>query len=280
MLCASVSTLGATSDPFFLPDVNVAGFPIFKDRTDRIQVNPALVAGETTDIALWWGQSLAAFHEETAYLPTSITKVQQIDPYSGGVFQYANPGLGSTSVAVDGSPGSSYIGRLAQKRIMAGNCARFMGMSIAVAGSNVAQWAPGGVHNQRLRVALRRLASIGLLGNLKYVVSQIGEADNTLGTTHAAFASSLAGVHQTLRDEGATCKFLNALSTTQNDGSTSSAVRAAVTAAIDHSSGIYAGADTDTLTGPTNRDPGSHLTATGSDSNASLWMAALTAAGI
>lgn len=281
MLAAAPGAVGAISDPFYLPDVNVAGFPIFRDPTGRTPVNPNLKAGEATDIFLVWGQSLAAFHEETIYSPGNTSQVQQINAYSNGTYVYASPGLGCTSVAVDGSPGGSFVGRLADKRIGAAKSKRFIMMSVAVAGSNIAQWAVGGVHNQRLRVAARRLKLLGLLGNVSGVLSQIGEADNSLGTSQAAYTTALASAMQTLRDEGVTAKIMNALSTTQNDGSTSANVRAAVTASINHATNIYAGPDTDTLAGPTNRDSsGSHLTAIGSDANAQLWMTALTAAGV
>ena len=264
----------------YLPDVNVTGFPIFKDRTGRTPVHPGLVPGEATDIWLDWGQSLAAFHEITPYSPVHLDKLHNIDPYSGGMFRYDNPGLGCTHVATDGSTGESWTRRFSDNRIISGKSARQIILPIAVAGSNIAQWAPGGIHNQRIKVACRRLDSLGLLGHVKGIRSHIGEADNALGTSEADFAAGMAGAHQTFRDEGCTAPILDAISTTQNDGSTSSAVRAAVLSLIG-SNNVFAGPDNDSLTGPTYRDiSGSHLTAAGSIANSGLWETSCTAAGI
>ena len=280
MLCAPIAGLGAVEDPFHLPDVNVPGFPIFKDRTGRTPVYPGLVPGEATDIWLLWGQSLAAFHEITAYSPANPLKLHNIDPYSGGMLLYEAPGLGCTHVAINGAAGENWSRRFGDKRIAAGKGARQIFLPIAVAGSNIAQWATGGIHNERIKVACARLASLGLLSHLTGILSHIGEADNSLGTSQSVFAAAMADAHQTFRNEGATAPILDALSTTQNDGSTSAAVRAAVLSLVG-SNNVFAGPDNDSLSGPTNRDAsGSHLTATGSNNNATLWGSSCNSAGV
>ncbi|WP_172373809.1 sialate O-acetylesterase [Mesorhizobium sp. NZP2234] len=218
------------------------------------------------------GQSngAGANHVTAAYTPTNGAKNQTLYLFNGGIYRTADPLLGGGT----GSLGS-WGGRLADKLIDAGVFARVVILPTDVGSTAVADWQPGASFFDRLIVATKRALSLGLPVT-GYLWHQ-GETDQAAGTSQVAYASALSSIITGVRAYGSGFQapwFIGKCS--YNGGNTSAAVRAAQAAIIDGAT-IFAGGDTDSLTGAgTNREAGNlHFNATGADAAASLWKAAL-----
>lgn len=257
-------------DPFTFLGMEKVQIPSPVGRTIR---DPRLNAGETTGVFVVAGQSNAANYVDTTATLTNGSKIDCVNIYDGGTYAGTDPLLGS-----DGSLGSIFS-RMADVLITAGKYQRVILCPIGRGdtGTSINHWATGGMHNQRLIVVPRRLAALGL--SVTAFLWQQGESDTDLGTSQASYAASLAQVIGAPRAFGYNAPWLLAKSTYSN-GSVSSAVQAAIAAAINGTT-IFAGADTDTLTGTTtNRQVSgnTHFKAAGANAAAVLWRDKIVAA--
>lgn len=262
------SGAGASSEPYALRDLfDPALYGIPNRNTDGLtQVNPNLVAGETTCVILAAGQSTIANSGNGTYTKTS-SRIHCLNIYSGGMYSAANPLLACTGT------GENFLLRLADKMITAGKYQRIILIPLAVGSTTIAKWenSASAFCNERLAVAARRALALGLTPN--YFLWQQGEADTNFGTTQASYANSLASVISTIRSVLVGTKIVISQTSTAA-GVTSSAVRAAQAAAVNVPSNILAGPDTDTI-GSSSRYDGTHFDVTGMDTCAGLWNAKL-----
>jgi hypothetical protein len=240
-------------DPFVLLDKwDRALVPSCNRNPDSYtQVNPNLVAGETTCVIIAGGQSTITNCGTGSYTKTN-TPVHMLNIYSGGMYSAINAMIG-----VDGS-GENFLIRLADKMINAAKYERIILVPFGLGSTPIVNWAVGasGFCNERISVACQRVSKMGLLAaDQVYVIWQHGESDQVLGTSQGDYTTRLASVISTVK-------------TSYVSGNTSSAVRAAQTAAVTGT--VFAGPDTDTLNS-SNRYDNIHWNATGADAVAGLW---------
>jgi hypothetical protein len=266
---------GATSaaDPYIVPeDLNQVPWGGNRYPNGKIISTPRLNAGEKTLVLPLVGQSNICNSVDTAYTPTNATKVDNFNIYDGGVYRAVDPLLGCT--IRDSTTQGHMFGRVADKLINAGKCARVILVPVGYSGTEIAKWTPSGILNRRLIIAKNRLAAVGLTPSLWICMD--GETDNNpLGTSQSAYAASLAQVIATPGDGVpwaiGKCTYIN--------GAVSAAIQAAQVAAVNGTT-VFAGADTDSLTGTAvNRQADdTHFKAAGADAAADLWVTKIVAA--
>jgi hypothetical protein len=256
---------GASSEPYALRDLfdpALYGTPN-RNADGLTQVNPNLVSGETTCVILAAGQSTIANSGNGTYTKTN-SKIHCLNIYNGGMYSAVNPLLGVTGT------GENFLIRLADKMITAGKYQRVILVPLAIGSTNASNWAVGGFVNERLGVAALRTLALGLTPT--YFIWQQGEADCALGTSQSNFSNSLTSIISTIRGPLPTTPIYISQTTMQNS-ITSSAIRAAQAAAVGGT--VFAGPDTDSLTGTNRQGDGTHFTAAGNDALAGLWNAKL-----
>lgn len=251
---------GAPSDPLFVSTALRARVapPGVAGKAIR---SSGLTAGESTGIFIIAGESLAANATAALYTPTNASKVDNVDVLDGTIYAAVDP-LAGTSGA-----GGHWGGRLADKLIAAGKYQRVILLPIGVSSSAIADWRPGGALYPLALAAFARLSNMGMSPTA--MLWQLGANDNAAGTTQAAYEAGLDALISEVVSLGFSAPWLIAKSTLYNNA-VSAAIQAAI-AGVVNGTNILAGADTDTLTGGTNRADGTHFTATGADASATLW---------
>jgi hypothetical protein len=224
---------------------------------------------------LFWGQSHADNSGTgAAYTPTSPANCLQIDPYTGTIYRLADPFLGAT-----GSNGG-LVAQVAQNLITSAKYTNVLAASVAVGGTLIGQWTPGGQSttglgvgadgawlNHRLIVGVRRFFQYGVMPN---IVCMIGDQDHAAGTSQANWEARFAQVKASLDGIGHTGKWLVLQETFLVGGATSAAIRAAQAAVVDNVR-VFGGVDLDTLDAATYRTgDGVHFDATGRSAAATL----------
>jgi hypothetical protein len=239
----------------------------YMNKTGRTLVHPAIIAGEDTGVFVTIGQSngAGANYVNAAYTPTNAAKNQALNIYDGGVYRAADPVLGA-----DGTVGS-WGGRLADKLIDAGIFDRVVLVPTEVGGTAIAEWQPGADYFDRIIIATRRAVAAGLPVT-GYLWAQ-GE-----NGAQSGYAAALSAIISGVRAFGSGFQapwFIGIC--TYNAGSENSTIQAEQ-ASVVNGIDIFAGGNTDTLTGGTNRaGDNTHLTATGADAAAALWKTAIDA---
>lgn len=267
-----ISTGNANNDPHLLREVlfnspDTLGFAFTASRT---RVSSAIVGGQKTLVVVLAGQSTGANYDNTLYTPMN-SLVHNFNIYDGATYQAKDPLIGCSGYA-----GGCWLGRLGDKLISNAICDRPILVPTSIGSSEVAMWAPGGFLNHRFAVIQKRLTEAGLTPSC--LIWQQGERDKTIGTDQATYAAGLAGVISTWRGLYPSVPvFVNKVSVTSNTAYTP--VQNAQVAAVDHTNGIWAGADSDSLGSGNRQSDGTHWNATGSDAIAGLMVTALHAYG-
>jgi hypothetical protein len=258
--------LGTPTDPFAAKILDLAHRP-FSDASDRDQRSPRLVAGDRTLVLIAAGQSNIANYMDTAsfYTVTNTAKVDNLNFLDGGVYDFGTKVLGA-----DGIYGI-WLGKLADLMIDDDFYDRVIIVPLGVGNSYVSDWAAGNLRDHIL-VAQRRCAALGLTPDA--IMWQQGENDDAI--TQADYTSRLQVVIDRARSEFPPVPWLLAKSTL-HAGATIATVRAAIDAMVDGET-IFAGPDTDALTGLTNRKADlTHFNLTGGMAAAALWQTSLLA---
>lgn len=262
----------AAYNPFGISNLDIAAEPgtpdtPFVDTSGRVRVPP--LSSQTTLTLLVAGQSLAANNgDTTTYQPAQTAQVLNLNPYDGLVYQLRDPVLGTSGTM------GSWISRLGDLLIEKGVCQRVIFVPIAVDGTAVAEWAPGGDCNQKLVAGLRRVIAAGL--NLSAVLWAQGVQDNKLNSTQAYYQQMFYGVMATIRAFSNCPVFISVQSMFAT--ATNANVTAAQAALVQVGAGTYAGANFDVLgTGSNRKSDGTHLTDAGNAAAAALWLTALQA---
>jgi Carbohydrate esterase, sialic acid-specific acetylesterase len=264
----------AAADDFTIteyPHIGGPGNPglSFTNTADRKPASLVLRRKEKTLTFIAAGQSNIANNCQHHYAPRNAAKVQNLNPFEHrGLYRMADPMLGATGKL------GSWLGRLGDKLINVGICGRVIFCPIAVGGTTIAQWAPGGVLHHRLRVALLRCRDAGL--PVSGILWHQGENDNRLQTERASYQTHLSALVKSLR----AMQFFGPWFIAQvsyERGITSSAVRAAQAAVV---SGIdvLSWFDSDSL-GASYRYDGVHWNDAGADAAAELATIGLMGSG-
>lgn len=262
----------SAADPFVVPeDLDIVSYGSNRYPNGRIVSTPRATVGENTAILVCAGQSMAANSVDTLYTPTHFTKVDNFNIFDGGMYRAADPMLGTT--IRNSTECGSVWGRLADKLIDAGMFDRVILATIAFSGTSIAKWRSGGVINRRLIIAPQRLAAVGL--SVTAFLWEQGGTDCQLSTSQATYEAAIDEVIATPRALGFNAPWFVAKET-YIGGVTSSAIRAAQSHPV-NGTNVFAGPDTDTLTGTSvyRQADDTHWKAAGADAAADLWKAAL-----
>lgn len=237
----------------------------FKDTTGRAEVPCALFTQPDTAVLLTFGQSNAANEGEQAYQPGD--GVYNCNFFDGKCYAALDPLLGAT-----GSGGSPWS-RLGDKLIAAGVFKRVLIVPIAVGGSALREWMPGGKHHARILDAQRALTAHGL--RVTHALWHQGEAD-ARHTTETEYVGGFQQILDAMRSAGIDAPvYVAVASICQNTGS--DAIRSAQREIAATMENVHPGADTDTLDRFVWRFDLCHFSALGLDRHADLWLHALQA---
>ncbi len=265
-------------DPYIIPERYIVPSQGYQNPSGRTLLNPqGLIGGDVSRLYVFAGQSTMACSNPTARVPVS-SRVDNFNIYDGAIYTYRDPPLGTSYGGDITGPGCT-AGRIADKLITAGPATRVICATMAVGGTSIDQWVNDTAVARRVPVMGARLAAAGLLSSVTAIIWQQGETDNALNTPQATYTARMASLIAAWRAAGFTCKILIA-QTSWNAGASHAATRAAQAAAVNNGAGIYAGPDTDTLTGANRQADNTHFSDVGADALASLWVAAMTTAGV
>ncbi|MBY3162124.1 hypothetical protein HFO65_15950 [Rhizobium laguerreae] len=267
---------GSFSDPFAFalePGGGIGKFSL-RDKTGKVLANPNVLQGQRVLCLGCAGQSNIANTAQNSYATVNPGNVLNLNIWDGALYQGQNPFLGASN-----GTGTSWLGRLGDKLIASGQWDYVVLATIAMGASAIAEHAVGGPENLKYRAAYNRMKEIGtMIGadlNIDAWLLMQGEADKDLGTSQANWQARFQSLRQSIRARGdiapmfvAKCTYIN--------GASSPTIRAAQAAVI-NSVDVFAGPDTDTLTGA-NRWDTTHLGDTGGDNAATMWRDTLISA--
>jgi lysophospholipase L1-like esterase len=272
-------------DPYKLvgTDGVISGFPsqrLFRyNYNGRTQVLASALSGFGTPVGvgIFIGTSTSDNLVNATYSPANPTKIYNLSIDNGGIYQSVEPLLGgwsnTESQPTTPAANGNFVHVLSDKLVAAGTYATFVNVPLGMTSSRIADWAVGAALNDRITVAFRRLAALGLSAN--FVVIQVGENDTAVGTSQASYAASQSSVISTIRNSFAGTILIS--TTSYTGGTTSANVTNAQAAAINNGLGIYAGPNTD-LVLSAGRWDNTHPNATGALSWANSWVTQIGAA--
>jgi lysophospholipase L1-like esterase len=230
---------------------------------------PCPATGERTMVALVFGQSQAA------------NQVQERFVGGKGVFNYLR---GHCYQAVDpllgtgGDKGNVWtlVGTdlVAERRFDA-----VILVTIAIGGTSIAQWAPGGRLNEHLMDAVTAIAPVF---PFTHVFIAQGETDFLSQTPPDDYFRNFAALIASLRHSGVAAPifvaiesgFCDAAATPAKPGNPIAEAQKRIIAAQE---GVYFGADTDAVNAPSDRYDGCHMSGSGARKLAKLWAQAIIA---
>jgi hypothetical protein len=249
------------------------------DTTGKQRIFPTIGVGTAVFVTI--GQSKIANNSSppaTPYSPTNGSKCINLNPYEGPDPHYyvANdPVVGASASA--GFFQAGWHGRLCDKLINAGKYTQVIFMPIAIGGTAVADWAPGGTYNPRITAAAALLTGMGITPTAW--LWQQGTNDCVNGTSGSAYQTALQNViayERGLPGRSAD-KWMIAEDTINGAGNTvCSGIETAQTT-VGGQAGNSIGPNSDTLGTPTYTD-GTHYNNTGNDAIAGLWSTKIQAA--
>jgi hypothetical protein len=236
-------------------------------------INPAV----KTLVLITAGASNGASVGPSAFVPTNLRVIDNLNIYDGALYADLDPLLGQTQSSL----GTGSIGpRLADLLITNGSFARVILVPIAIGGATSAMYAPGGVLYDHSCVAMRRLASHGITpatsGVTFAAIWHMGENDS--GVPQATYQANVSAQTTHLNACGFSGRqFVNKETILANTAN--GTIQAAQAALIDNVT-YFVGGNMDSLTGRTDRQAdGTHLTAAGQASQATLEYNAMHASG-
>jgi hypothetical protein len=263
---------GSIRNPFFItaePSLNSTAKYSNRNTDGKTLVNPSVYEGKKVLCLIATGQSNIANSGQVSYTTLNPSKVHNLNIWDGAVYQGQDPFVG-TSISPTG-PGS-WLGRMGDAIIADGYYDFVVFVTIAMGGSAIIEHVPGGAENSKYLCAVERCRALGLTINA-FLWMQ-GESDNGV-TSQANYLSRLQQVIATPRSIGENAPWFVGKCTYINDVIDNN-IRTAQAGVVNNVD-IFAGADTDTVTGATNRYAGLvHLTATGAAAVAALWKTAIT----
>jgi lysophospholipase L1-like esterase len=228
---------------------------------------PCPATDERTMVALVFGQSQAA------------NQVQERFVGGKGVFNYLR---GRCYQAVDpllgtgGDKGNVWTlvasDLVAQKQFDA-----VVLVTIAIGGTSIAQWAPGGRLHEHLMDAVTALGPM-----FTHVFIAQGETDFLSGTPPEDYFRKFADLIASLRHNGIAAPIFVAIESGFCDTAATPAkpgnpIAEAQKRIIATQEGVYFGADTDAINAPSDRYDGCHLSGSGARKLAKRWTQAITA---
>lgn len=271
-------------DPYNLtpPVPNVSGgatnetFPDWNNTNGRVLVSSTTIQSSNTITLVTAGQSLLTNCVNGTYTPTNAG-AYNFNIQNGGLYKAADPLLGCTgyhpNLPGNPWPTGSWETRLPDLLINAGKATNVIMVPIGVGGSNVLDWQVGGGNNPRVGVAYARLLAAGITPTA--FLWEQGTSNNN-GTTQSTYQTALTSLITTVQSYWSNLPVFVALESRAGNGTTSSAVRAAQAAVVNHVANIWQGPDTDSLSSSFRQTDNLHWNSSaGSSAVAGLWQTAL-----
>lgn len=228
----------------------------------KSQVSKVL-AGRTFVLIGLVSQSNQGNHLSGTYSTANASKVVNFCPDNGAFYAATEPLLGPTWDLPNIQ--SNYLMRLADKLIAANRCDNVVIVPVAVGGTTVQDWAPGGVAHHLIRATLARCKANGLFDyDQVLVLSHIGESDKIAGTSQADYVARASACYNEIKSFPGFSGKVFLTQTSFQGGATSSAVRAAQAALADNVNLYFLG-DTDAFVGATYRDDLLHFNQVGAN---------------
>ena len=220
----------------------------------------------TTAVIVVLGQSNAANRGQGRY--TSRGPVYNFNIFDAKCYRARDPMLGAT-----GNEGSPWA-RLGDKLVSQGIFQNILFVPIAVGGTSVTDWAPGGPIHQRLIYTLQRLSAASLMPT--HILWHQGESDAAGNTTVADYKMKFMEIVKTIRNTKINAPIYLAVAT--HCGTTPElfhrGVRQAQKELVDLPNGIFPGPDTDTI-GTEDRVDDCHMSSSGLQKHSELWFNAI-----
>ena len=229
----------------------------------REYVALSALRGKRAAVLVCFGQSNAANYGE----PRAAC--------SGPVYSWH---LGKLSRAADPLPGAGGDGGSVWTRLgprLLGEKPKYEAVviaSIAIKGTSVDQWAPGGEHHPSLISTLRELQSADLAPT--HLLWQQGENEALQGGDPDAYRDRFGAMAAAIRAAGVTVPIYVAKAS-RNYGNVSEPIRAAQAALVNQEARVLAGPDADLLGDDCRLPDRTHLNARGLDRCAQAWAVAI-----
>jgi len=224
---------------------------------------PTLQVGRKVMIAVVFGQSNASNVGETK----RRSHERVLNFFEGKLFRAEDPLLGGDDVR-----GSVWT-RLGDLLIEGKHYDKVVLIPVAVSGSAIARWQPGGDIHPVLMKRLEEARRSGL--TVTHLLWHQGETDAERHTPKSNYQQSFNAMLSSLRREGVTAPIYLSVATRCGRQRPDPIVQRAQIELVDPKQGIYSGPNTDTL-GFEYRYDGCHFADAGLDAAARLWLEALT----
>jgi len=238
----------------------------FDDTADREVVDCARFGPEAARTAVLFagGQSNAANYGQLPIAPRDA--VFNFNWFDGRCYLARDPLLGP-----DGNGGSVWtrIGDLLAAR---GRYDQVLIVPVAVGGSALRRWIPGGDLHSRIVAAKLQLDAAGI--RVTHVLWHQGERDAELDTPADQYIEQFGAFVDGLRELGIDAPVYAAVATACG-GPGRESLRAAQRALPERFAGVHPGPDTDTLDRLEQRYDACHFSDSGLDAHARLWLDAV-----
>jgi len=238
----------------------------FDDTRDREPVECARFGSgaKRTAVLLTAGQSNAGNYGQMPIAPRD--GVFNFDWFDGRCYRARDPLLGP-----DGNGGSVWT-RLGDLLVSRGDYQQVLIAPIAVGGSALSRWLPGGDLHTRWVETKLKLDAAGIA--VTHVLWHQGERDAQLGTSTEAYTEQFGALVATLRELGIDAPIYPAVASACR-GPGSETIRSAQRALPLRFEGVRAGPDTDALADLVYRYDACHFSDAGLDAHARLWLDAI-----
>jgi lysophospholipase L1-like esterase len=244
--------------------------PTTKDDAFGRQPVACPAAGGRTMVALVFGQSQAANVVREQFVGGD----RVFNYFRGRCYAAIDPLLGT------GGDGGNVWTLIATELVQQRHFEAVVLVTIAIGGTSIAQWAPGGNFHAHL---LSAVEAVGPAFSYTHVFIQQGEADLLEHTTAEDYFYRFAEVIAALRQSGVDAPIFVAIETGYCDGKwtppkPNNPIAEAQRRVIAAHDGLYFGADMDAaLNSASDRYDGCHMSGTGARKLARLWTQAIAA---
>lgn len=274
---------GSSNDPYVLIEnlrndnpYNNAGYQDVSAKTLRTQTIDTSIRNL---ILLNYGCSNGAGIAPAGYVIANGSKLDNHNIYDGATYAAADPLLSCNTSNLGNGNVMTVLG---DKLITNGKFDRVILVPCAIGGSTTAMWGAGGIHYNRINVAMLRLAARGIVPGLTNVTFALVHlcGENEHGIAQADYIVNVVSNTAKIKSGAAAFSgriFVNTQTILANV--TDATIRAAQVALVDNVN-YFAGGDIDSLTGGTYRQAdGTHLNAAGQAAAATLMYNAMHASG-
>jgi hypothetical protein len=214
-------------------------------------------------VALVFGQSNAANHGETRY----ASRHRVYNFFDGKCYEASDPLLGA-----EGHKGSVWT-RLGDKLIDANLYDSVLFVSIAVGGTSVKRWSVHGDMHHRIGDAIDALDKRGF--KITHLFWHQGETDTSYHTGKDEYKKRFMVMLNGIRKSGVDAPIYVAEATICRRFGPDPVIEQAQRELVNPALKIFPGPDTDELNTPEDRYDGCHLSTTGLDKHADMWLKAI-----